>query len=907
MPVLYEKEAGDIMAQQNDGEVLYEIRSDDSKLDSDLAVAEKKVEQSAEDTAQKVERTSRETSSEIKKETEKVSEHHKKSNKEQVQDDSSSAGKRKSVIREVAEYAKKSASDSASTAKKKAGEIAETVKHPGETARKTADSIKKKVSDVVSDVEKDVEAGGKKVVDAVFHPVETAKEAGKSIVGHVQETGEKVGNIAQKTAEIAEDVAVPVVKTIGAVSAAVGAATVAAGAAAVTGAVNMDQAMNQYIASTGKSVEETKRYQDVLESVYKNNYGESFEDIANAMAQIDKNLGEMSDEQLQQVTESAFALRDVFEYDVAESTRAAKAMMDNFGVSGEEAMSMIAAGAQNGLDYSGELLDSISEYSVQFAKVGLDANDMFQIFQSGAESGAWNLDKIGDAVKEFAIRAIDGSDTTKAGFEGIGLSADEMAAKFGEGGEAAREAFQQTVQALASVEDPLARDAAGVALFGTMWEDLGPEVVAALADIENGAYDTAGAMDEIKNVKYNDLGSMLAGLKRNVEMLLIPIGEELIPVLGELIEDILPVLEDTISPLLDLVMEGIEGMLPLVEDLLPVLLDLFSDLMPVFQQILGDVLPVIIDLLGEILPILTDIISEVLPVLIDLFTTLGEPLMELISALLPPLLDMVDSLLPVFEAVIQLLDPLIEAFTGLLGPIVSLISEAVTPLIEIIGVLINAAIDPLQAAIGILASVFAERLGGILTTAQKIIGDVIRVFQGIIDFVAGIFTGDWERAWNGVVKIFDGIISGLADIFKIPINWIIDGINGFLEGINGIKIPDWVPVVGGKGFDISLIPRLKKGADFIPSDYFPAYLDYGERVLTQQENRIYTALGGLEGMVGLPPRGLNMQQDDTEKNGAAIDYEKLGQATADAFARTGLKIEYKGRELGRVVREELDL
>ena len=72
------------------------------------------------------------------------------------------------------------------------------------------------------------------------------------------------------------------------------------------------------------------------------------------------------------------------------------------------------------MDYSGELLDSISEYSVQFNKVGLGANDMFAIFQKGAESGAFNLDKVGDAVKEFSIRAIDGSDTTVDGFKKIG-------------------------------------------------------------------------------------------------------------------------------------------------------------------------------------------------------------------------------------------------------------------------------------------------------------------------------------------------------------------------------------------------------------------------------------------------------------------------------------------------------
>ena len=99
---------------------------------------------------------------------------------------------------------------------------------------------------------------------------------------------------------------------------------------------------------------------------------------------------------------------------------------------------------------------------------------MFSIFQEGAESGAWNLDKIGDAVKEFSIRAIDGSETTKAGFKALGLNADETAAKFAAGGDTAKEAFQEVVKGLSEMEDPLAQNTAGVNLFGTMWEDLGP-------------------------------------------------------------------------------------------------------------------------------------------------------------------------------------------------------------------------------------------------------------------------------------------------------------------------------------------------------------------------------------------------------------------------------------------------
>lgn len=345
-----------------------------------------------------------------------------------------------------------------------------------------------------------------------------------------QDEAKKGGN---KLADIAKTGG----KAIAGGFAVVGGAAIAAGGYGINLANDMDSAMNQFMATTGHAADSAEYYQDVLEKIYANNYGEDFQDIADSMALVNKNLGDMSAESLQSTTEAAFALRDTFDYDIAESTRAAKAMMDNFGISGEKAFELIATGAQNNLDYSGEMIDSINEYSIQFGKLGFTADDMFNIFQKGADSGAWNLDKVGDAIKEFSIRAIDGSDSTAEGFKSIGLNAAEMAAEFGKGGESAKKAFSETVKALSSIEDPLEKDAAGVALFGTMWEDLGPDVIAQLGDIENGAYSTGDALEEIQDVKYDDLGSMLEGLKRSVEMLVLPLGEALIPVLTELIED----------------------------------------------------------------------------------------------------------------------------------------------------------------------------------------------------------------------------------------------------------------------------------------------------------------------------------------------------------------------------------
>lgn len=791
------------------GDVTYEVRADDSKVESDLAEANKKVEQSAKKAAKKSEDVEKDSAKVKKSVKEDVTKHHEEENEKQEQSDEDSYKERESSAK----------------------------KH-----------------------------------------------------------GSVLKSIGKGTAY-----------ALGAGFLAAGTAIAGVGIMAVNSANDMDKAMNQYLASTGKSTEETERYKKVMEDIYANNYGDSFGDIGEAMADITKNLGDLDDTSLQEVTESAFALRDTFGYEIPESTRAAKAMMDNFGISGEQAMNLIAAGAQNGLDYSGELMDSISEYSVQFAKVGLDADDMFKIFQKGAESGAFNLDKVGDAVKEMAIRVVDGSDTTAQGFEAIGLNADEMAAKFAAGGDSAKEAFNETIAALASMEDPLAQNQAGVALFGTMWEDLGPEAVTALADIEEGAYDTAGAMESIKNIKYDDIGSVFEGLKRSLEVLIVPLGEQLIPLMAELIDNVLPLLEEALPPLVEAISGVVEALGPAVEDVLPTLMDALAEIGEPLMDMAEEIFPVLLDAFNEILPLAAELISEILPVLAEILETILPPLVEIVSTILPPLIELISALMPIFETVISLLQPILDLFTSLLTPIVNLISQGVTPLVNSLTPLIQMIADRLIPVIKLMTSAISNSLSGALSTATSIMGNLTQVFRNVVDFIKNVFTGNWKAAWQNVKNIFSNIVSGLGSIFKAPINAIIDGINGFIKGLNKIKIPDWVLGVGGKGFNIPTIPRLKVGLDYVPSDMFPAYLDRGEWVLTKEEADLLRSLGGISGVLDLsgqkyPDQTLNV----TVQGANGIDYKKLGESVADALIQAGVGFKCDERVFAWLVKDVID-
>lgn len=312
---------------------------------------------------------------------------------------------------------------------------------------------------------------------------------------------------------------------------------------AVLAATEYGDAMKDMQTKTGASREELEKFKGVLNEVYAGGYGEGYRDIANAIALVDQQLGELSDEELVEVTEGALLLRDTFEYDLNESIRATQSLVQNFGITTQGALDYIAYGAQNGLDYSNELLDTINEYSPQFKKLGFDAADMFNTFIAGAQNGAFNLDKVGDALKELSIRAIDMSATTTQAYETLGLNANQIANQFAQGGESAKNATYVIIEALKQIDDPIQQNLAGVNLFGTMWEDLGPDVVLNLTSIKDAADAAFGSLDEINNVNLENPATQLELAKRSFSEAATAAGIELLPAMTNVLNTVTGVAE----------------------------------------------------------------------------------------------------------------------------------------------------------------------------------------------------------------------------------------------------------------------------------------------------------------------------------------------------------------------------
>ena len=168
----------------------------------------------------------------------------------------------------------------------------------------------------------------------------------KEVDAQLNDSNQKLQQYGKKISDVSEKIS-----DVGNKASAISAGVVAGGTILANSAMNLENAVAKYVSSTNTAENETEKYKQVLENINKNNYGEGYEDIADSMAQVTMQLKDLNEQDLQNITEKAIALRDLFGYDVAESVRAVKAMMDNLNVSADEAFNLIAEGKKAGLRF----------------------------------------------------------------------------------------------------------------------------------------------------------------------------------------------------------------------------------------------------------------------------------------------------------------------------------------------------------------------------------------------------------------------------------------------------------------------------------------------------------------------------------------------------------------------------
>lgn len=322
----------------------------------------------------------------------------------------------------------------------------------------------------------------------------------------------------------------------------VAAAGLAVGAAfmgALNRAMETEAAGDKLAGQLGLTERQSARAGRIAGQLYKENYGESLEGVNDALRSVGQNIEAVtkaSDRELRRFTANTLNLTATFGTEADEITRTVGALVRNgLARDASEAFDLITAGFQRGADKGGEFLDTLNEYAEPIKSLGLDAEGFTNMLVQGGEQGVYSVDKIGDALKEFSILATDGSERTAEAFKAIGLDADGTAQAFARGGPAARRAMGEVLEALRSVRDPLARDQAGVALYGSMWEDIGGKAILGLDPARDALGRTEGAATRLGDTLAGNASSNIESFKRRALMGLTEfVGGRVLPTLGKL-------------------------------------------------------------------------------------------------------------------------------------------------------------------------------------------------------------------------------------------------------------------------------------------------------------------------------------------------------------------------------------
>lgn len=374
--------------------------------------------------------------------------------------------------------------------------------------------------DIVAPLKQGTSAGAKKAKDGIDD--ELGKKAASPDIDEkeYEQEGEKSG---KKFTGSFQAIALA---GIGAAGAAIGATF----AAAFTSAIDQNMNAGQLQAALGIDSKSARSLAGDASGMYASGIGTDSASNTDAIALAAQIAPEVDSRSL---AESALTLEKTFGYSVEETLKTVDVMLKKGLVgSWEEGFDLITSATQQGANSQGDFLETMWEYSGNFAQLGLTGSEAVGMIVQGLDAGAFNTDKLGDAFKEFSIRAVDGSELTRESLEALGLDANQISSDIAAGGPRAAAAYQQVTDALRGVEDPLKRNQIAVGLFGTQAEDLGDSLYSMDLESASASFgDVAGATEEAKQAQI-DAMSPLETFQRGMSGLASELGNLMAPALG---------------------------------------------------------------------------------------------------------------------------------------------------------------------------------------------------------------------------------------------------------------------------------------------------------------------------------------------------------------------------------------
>lgn len=578
---------------------------------------------------------------------------------------------------------------------------------------------------------------------------------------------------------------------------------------------------------TGKVAENSA---DLIKRVYEQGLGDSMDAVAEAIILVRDNLKGLDDVTLEKITEQALVLEETYGIDMAESLRGINGLMQHFGTDAQTAMDMLVSGTQNGLDKTNELGDNLSEYSGKFAEAGYSAQEYFQLLQNGLEGGAYNLDKVNDAINEATTRLTDGTiadsmskfnEETGELEEGTGKwsqSVEDVFKQWQQGGATQKQVIDEIVKDIQSTENQQDKLNKAALAFGTMAEDGGAKFIESLTSVGDAYTDVNGKAQELQDNTTTSAQKMEAAM-RKVSDAFAPIGEDIAEMLTpvfEIFADLMEQFEKLPEPVRNFI-EVFAGLSAIALAIAPII--------AIIQMLGGILLPIV----GTALKVV-GAISAIAMVL----SVFGDDIKSFIDTVIGAVSEFAENVYntyigPALEAIKDAFQDALSAITGFWNEYGAQIMEAVQNLFAFISPFINTALGVIK---GLFDGVFGTIVDIIKVAFELIKGVFSSVFQtikGIIKTFAGIFTGDIETLCSGINDIFEGMFNGLKAGFKALgdslgailkgiANTIVGAIGGAVNGVIGGV--NWILDAVGSDmrFDKWNYPKFASGTDGLQRD-----------------------------------------------------------------------------------------
>lgn len=377
--------------------------------------------------------------------------------------------------------------------------------------------------------------GGKTDVKQLTAALDTVDDgqAVKNLIQEMKEAGTATEDTADKMEQMGENLAGGAVMMAAEKLSGVGDKIQELGEKAQDAFLQMNDAATKASTYFDETAEAAEQSAAVIKNIYEKGVGDSMDSVANAVVMVKKNIENLDETDLTNLTEQAMTLDDLYGIDMNETLRGVNGLMVNFGMTAQEAMDYIVKGTQNGLDKTNELGDNLAEYSGKFAQAGYSAEEYFQILKNGLEGGAYNLDKVNDAINEVTTRLVDG--TVEGALDIYSKKTQDVFKAWKDGKATQKDVINSIVNDIATCQNQQEQLNMAATAFGTMAEDGSSKFITSLTTVGDTFNDVNDAAQNMFDNSTTDSQTLESNM-RKLQDALIPLGD----MLTQLANEVLP-------------------------------------------------------------------------------------------------------------------------------------------------------------------------------------------------------------------------------------------------------------------------------------------------------------------------------------------------------------------------------